>query len=370
MMLGNHGRAEIKQVLTMFSHLPAGVIVFEKGEIVYYNRHIEEVLSLEDLPKEDVALFIGLILGMKESTEARIREFFLTNSFFRYDDKVIQIDHNAFETMDIFAFCRIEPQILTAAAQKSFSNQNFFTPCIRQTSKDEADEWVRWFGRIEGGKIKTMLTYQGLPLRAEAYIFAPDKNRVVLYLTPKQCVAAAEGDEIAIAINSSADRPGLIGTIDAVDLKARLIYIRDIKKEEHSPLNRKLIRLQPKEKGVISFSVRNHPVVLPIYDLSQSACSVRTKDAGVLRTVKAMGKWHFDGDMAFLGKKIPVRITFFDLRLHSTGAYSIIFDMEIAPEVVKTLKEHLRIRQIELIREVHAKVEAAYPGRTFEAFGD
>lgn len=349
---------DFKKILAIFANLPNGIIVFEKENAIFYNKHIEELLSLQNLPKEKAFHLIGLVLGIKDPTEIKIKNFFLEHRFFLYHGELIQVDHNSYGDLLIFSFCHI----YTSYISDSNPEEGFkLPPYQKQTDKTEFSQWLEWLKQRKGYKLTTLLMNKGLPIKSAALVYNVIGDMAVMRHTQNQVVSAYKGQEVTLIQNGNEKHPGLIGTVHDVDVKKQLIYIKDIRQSETTAARRELIRLQPNDVEIrIDFAIQGKVKTFPLYDLAENTCSFLSDETVLIQYFEAQGIQESHAELDLEGKKLDIRIALVTTSLLPDGKNKLVFRMRTSPDNRGEVKKYLRKRQIELIQAIHDKVKLLY----------
>lgn len=197
----------------------------------------------------------------------------------------------------------------------------------------------------------TSIYFKELPLSSTNQIMKVEKDHVIVRLPKKECCIIGDGRQIYFNLINV----GLVKAyIKIVDSEKRLGLLSKFRFDKHSPLNRKVFRVEANDKINIELIHDDGVSETKVLDLNEKfiALSIKRK--------KSLD----EGSVVSLDMKLEINSKFIELMSDAmvfkiekiVGAYKIVFRMNIEARNRHILKEYISQRQIETIQEMKENI--------------
>jgi len=316
----------------LYDALPSGVIVFEKEKVKFINQYILDLLNISFLSIKNSVEIILETMHLKN--EVDLFHFFTNHNYFIHNDRIIQIEQNSYENLEIYSFTLINPSLL--------ENKQYDT--IKSFKQLSIDKKVAQYFKLKNIKSVEVLTfYKGLPLKNIGNIFRINDATLEIIVDTKHILSLQKRDDIVLILNKRGKFIALHGFI--IEHNKNIFTINNFSLVKENMHLRENIRIKPEDDMRITIVSQKFDV----YDISENGISIKIKskeDDRLLKRMESLTLSHND-DTIYINVKY-LKTVYFNQEI-----LKVIFLMFNSSETATKIKKYLMNRQNEIINEIN-----------------
>lgn len=347
----------LKELFSAYKHLPVGVMFFKEEKLFFINDHLRSILLLANLPSDDVIHIIGSMVGLEESSHALLNRFLSHNDFFLYHDRVIQIERQSAEGVDIFVLIRLSDKAIEAIDATHALRQLCHEKAAVSSSAPKSDEHEilhKTLGEWETRNFPSIVLYKGIPIKGECRVSEAKEGHIRLTVEKKQLAAAQIGAQWLVG---SKRGTMLSGTVFRYDLGRHSVWLENLEIINEGFHARSVIRYGAEENDRMIVSINSKKISFLLRDVSEKGFSVQTDDAASLVVLSAVKGKTLDVELILGGKSVIAKAVWkYTIALDASmlkAAFTIGYDLHNGA----LLREWFNGEQLRLIKEVRNFVQ-------------
>jgi hypothetical protein len=343
----------LKELLRIYSHLPAGLIVFKSGQLYFVNNHLRDVLVLGELP---VARSLEILCGTLElpvSADA-LRGFLKERRFFLHKAKYLQVSHRSPEPYDIYLITRIDPALLEhlGTAREEPEGLPIEGEPVPEAAADTQmhTELLKYFDTLRGIEVTGYALFKGVPLISRNTVLQPFKGTLALKAEDKQMIAAQEGVPWILKVDSGVT---VQGSVIYSDSERRYLFLNNLRRVDEGFHQREQIRYRIDSPVSLLLDCDGQQAPLRLIELSESSFMAVTDSSTLLQCVIG-----HSGEMpaTLTPDKVPLTLQCRFIREagRSEGEAALVFTFRCGETAMGNLRNWLYARQLAVIKEIRA----------------
>jgi hypothetical protein len=347
----------LKELLRIYSHLPAGLIVFKSGQLYFVNSHLRDVLVLGELP---VARSLEVLCGTLDlpTSSKALRAFLEEQRFFLHKAKVLQITHRFLEPYDIYLITRIEPALLEhlGLARREAEELPIEGEPVPEAAVDTQmhTELLKHFDTLRGSEVTGYALYKGVPLISRNTILQPFKGTLALKAEDKQMIAAKEGVPWILKVDSGV---AVQGSVIYCDSDRRYLFLNNLRRIDEGYHQREQIRYRIDTPVPLELDCSGAQMPLRLVEISERSFMAVTDSSTLLQCVI-----EHSGEMSAAltpdGIPLTLQCRFFREAGRGEGKATLIFTFRCGETDMGNLRNWLYGRQLAVIKEIRAFTSA------------
>jgi hypothetical protein len=217
----------LKELFNAYKHLPIGVMFFKDKHLFFVNDHLRSILLLQNLGSDEVIQIIGDMVGLENASHESLCDFFSFTELFLYHDRILQIDRQHFDNVDVFVIVRISDESIKMA-DETRSLRQLRQSASLSASKQQQDEHellAKALGSWKNVNIPSVVLYKGIPIKADCVIVHAHEGEIAIKVEKKQLSAAQIG--IQWLIGSQRDKM-VAGEVTKYDLSQSVVWMNNL----------------------------------------------------------------------------------------------------------------------------------------------
>ncbi len=351
----------LKELFNAYKHLPVGVMFFKDKQLFFVNDHLRSTLLLQNLGSDEVIQIIGDMVGLENASHESLCDFFSFTELFLYHDRLLQIDRQHFENIDIFVIIRISDESMKMVDETRHLRQ-MRQSSLLSASKSQQDEHElldKAFGYWEKVNLPSVVLYKGIPIKADCVIVYAHEGEIAIKIEKKQLSAAQIGAQWLIG--NQRDKM-VSGEITKYDLSQSIVWLNNLEIVNSGFYLRQVIRYGVSSEDQMIISINGKKFIASVYDISEKGSSIQTDNGALLVALSSVKSKTLEAELILSGTKIVIKAVWLYTISLETGtqmkaAFSIGYDLHNGA----LLREWLNEKQLQLIKEVRAFVQMIPP---------
>jgi hypothetical protein len=347
----------LKELFNAYKHLPIGVMFFKDKHLFFVNDHLRSILLLQNLGSDEVIQIIGDMVGIENTSHESLCDFFSFSELFLYHDRLLQIDRQHFDNIDIFVIVRISDESVKMVDEtRSLRQMRQSAPLSASNlQQDEHVLLAKALGDWEKVNLPSVVLYKGIPIKADCIIVHAFEGEIAIKVEKKQLSAAHIGAQWLIG--NRRDKM-VSGEIAKYDLSQSVVWLYNLQIVNSGFYLRQVIRYGASSEDQMIISISGKKYVSPLHDISEKGSSIQTDNGALLIALSSVKGKTLDAELVLSGTKISIRVVWlYTIALESgiqmKAAFSIGYDLHNG----SLLREWLNEKQLQLIKEVRSFVQ-------------
>lgn len=349
----------LKELFNAYKHLPVGVMFFKNQTLFFINDHLRNVLLLQNVNTDEVIRIIGEMVGIENATPELLCDFLLTAPFFIYRDKILQIERQHVDGVDIFVIVRVSEQSIKAIDETRPVRQmqeNRERTSVSKLHEDEQQILAKGLGKWENSRFSSLVLYKGIPIKGECAIVYAHEGEIGINVEKKQLAAAQIG---VIWLIGNKREKMVSGEIIKYDIATSTVWLNNLKIISEGFHRRHVIRYHASPEDRATLLLNGKRYVANVHDVSEQGVSILTDNPFILSSLN--GKT-LNLELVLSDTKISVRGVWLYNHPMENGtlmkaAFTIGYDLHNG----YLLREWLNTNQLKLIKEVRSFVQMIPP---------
>ncbi|MDD2267229.1 hypothetical protein [Sulfuricurvum sp.] len=351
----------LKELFNAYKNLPVGVIFFKQKRLFFVNDHLRNILLLQNLESEEVIHIIGDMMGLENTSHESLCDFLSTTDYFLYHDRLLQIDRQHFDTIDIFVIVRINDQSIKMVDETRSLRQMRQTSVLTPSNllHDEHELLTKAFGNWEKINLPSTVLYQGIPIKSDCTIVHAHEGEIAIKVEKKQLSAAQIG--VRWLIGKRRDKM-VSGEVTKYDLAQSVVWLNNLQIVDSGFHLRQVIRYGVSPEDQMLFSINGKRYVSALHDISEKGTSIETDNGALLVALSSVKGKTLDAELILSGMKIAVKVVWlYTIALESGTQMKVAFSIGYDLHNGSLLREWLNAKQLRLIKEVRTFVQMIPP---------
>ncbi|HZF69801.1 hypothetical protein [Sulfuricurvum sp.] len=349
----------LKELFNAYKNLPVGVIFFKQKQLFFVNDHLRNILTLGNLPGDDVIQIIGSMLSLENPSHLSMYTYLSDNDFFWYRDRIMQIERSEHDDITVFVIVRLNDKSINAVDSVHSLRLLREKTVIASNDADSYDINLllkQTLGIYEEVKIPSIVLYKGIPIKGHALIRMIDKEFVTLEVDKKQLIAAQIGAEWLFGFKRNAMISATLAHYDLSTCTVSLNNLHSIARAFHQ---RNVIRYYANNQDEMVITIGGKRYQLMLRDVSERAIAIETDSSEALIALSHLEGKTVAAHITLGSKQISVMVTWlYTVALKNEekrmkAAFQITYDTPNG----SLLHEWLNTQQLSLIKEVHNFVQ-------------
>ena len=359
----------LKELFSAYKNLPVGVIFFKQQQLFFVNDHLRNILTLGNIPGDDVIQIIGSMLSLENPSHLSMYDYLSENDFFWYRDRIMQIERSERDDITVFVIVRLNDKSIDAVDSAHSLRQLREKTHLAPSDAESQDIYLllkQTLGMYEEVKIPSIVLYKGIPIKGYALIRMIDKECITLEVDKKQLIAAHNGAEWLFGFKRNAM---IAATLTHYDLSSGTVTLNNLHVITRAFHQRNVIRYHANDQDTMVVTVDKKRYQLPLRDVSERAIAIETDDSESLIALLHLEGKTITAHLSLGSKHISVMVTWlYTVALANEeklmkAAFQITYDTPNG----SLLQEWLNAQQLSLIKEVHNFVQMLPPPATESA---
>ena len=347
----------LKELFNAYKHLPIGVMFFKDKQLFFVNDHLRSILLLQNLGSDEVIQILGDMVGVENASHESLCDFFSFTELFLYHDRLLQIDRQHVDNIDIFVIVRISDESIKMVDDTRSLRQMCATN-LSSASKQQQDEHAllnKAFGNWKNLTIPSVVLYKGIPIKADCLIVHAHEGEIAIKVEKKQLSAAQIG--IQWLIGNRRDKM-VAGEVLKYDLTQSVVWLNSLQIVNSSFHLRQVIRYGVSSEDQMIIFINGKKYSSSLHDISEKGSSIQTDNGALLLALSSVKGKTLEAELHLTNTKIVIKaVWLYSIALGSgtqmKAAFSIGYDLHNG----SLLREWLNEKQLHLIKEVRTFVQ-------------
>lgn len=347
----------LKEIFDAYKHLPIGVMFFKEQKLFFINDHLRTVLLLQNLGSDEVIHIIGDMVGLENASHESLCEFLSCNGFFLYRDRIMQIDRQHFDNIDVFVIVRITDASIHTI-DETHSLRELRRDKVTVDAKFSEDYYQllnKALGNWEKNHFPSVVLYKGIPIKGDCIVVHAYNGEIAIRVEKKQLSAAAIG--ILWLIGNNREKM-LSGEVSKYDLNQSVVWLKNLQMVADGFHIRQVIRYSTSSEDQMILTINAKKYTSFLHDVSEKGVSIQTDDAALLVALSSAKGKTLNAELILANSRITVHaVWLYTIALESGTQMKTAFTIGYDLHNGNLLREWLNSKQLQLIKEVRSFVQ-------------
>lgn len=343
----------LKELFNAYKHLPIGVMFFKDEKLFFVNEHLRSMLLLASLSSDEVINIICSMVGLEMPSHSALHDFLSHNEIFMYGDRVIQIEKQIDEHIEIFVLMRVSDKAIETvdSTRELRQMQREYHVVSSCDTNDQSELLNKTLGRWNHGHFPSVVLYKSIPIKSECMILEAKEGKVIIQVEKKQLAAAQIGAQWLIGTKRNAM---LCGEVSRYDLTKSIVWLDNLTTLSQAFHLRSVIRYDANEENDrLILSIGGKKTSLVLRDVSEKGASVQTDNISVLVALSSISGRTINAILLLNGKKISINaVWLYTIPLDEAGMMKVAFTIGYDLQNGELLRDWMNAEQLRLIKEI------------------
>jgi hypothetical protein len=301
------------------------------------------------------------MVGLENALHETLCDFLSHNDFFLYHDRILQIDRQHFENIDIFVIIRINDESIKMVDETRPLRQMRQTKMLTvpKLQVDEQQLLTKAFGNWEKVNLPSIVLYKGIPIKADCTIVLIHEGEIAIEVEKKQLSAAQIGAQWLIG--NRRDKM-VLGEVVKYDLTQSIVWLKNLEIVNKSFHLRQVIRYGVSTEDQMIISINGKKYISMLHDISEKGSSIQTDNGAFLVELSSIKGKTLDAELILSNTKIAIKaVWLYTMALDSGTQIKVAFSIGYDLHNGSLLREWLNTKQLQLIKEVRTFVQMIPP---------